>query len=277
MINTQRILFPSLVGILLFVFVAGLDAQEVSLEPGCKDPNHTGVIRGQVINDSTGLPAPRHGVVIQGREVCLASPDSTASFEVRNVPPGHYELSVGDLSIRIFKPIPVTVAGDTVYVEVRVEPYNVVADCEEMSECISLLEPRLETELPENVDPLIEVGLRTGIAVAIARRYGHPDDVPCIVGATPQLLEALRPAAPAATDASECENQGEPLRELLYHTPSGRRGFWVSFNPIERSEDEALGGMSFGFGNLAALGHECSYRRTGDGWRLVSCRIVWVS
>jgi hypothetical protein len=206
------------------------------------------------------------------------SSDSSGTFSFQHVPPGSYTIETGGLSSAIFTPIPITVDGDTTTLTLRLEAYDVVSDCRSMPRCMPLLQPRLETELPKNLDPLTEVGLRTGIAVAMARRYGHPDHVPCIVGATPELLEVLRQVAPAATDANECEYRGErPNRELLYHAPSGRRAFRVSFNPIERSEDEALGGLSVGFGPLAGLGQDCSYRRSADGWRLVSCRIVWVS
>ena len=194
-----------------------------------------------------------------------------------HVPPGSYALEVGSLTSAIFTPVPITVSGDTISLTLRLQGYDVVSDCSSMPRCAPLLEPRAEADLPEDVDLLVEVGLRTGIGVAIARHYGHPDHVPCIRGSTPQLLGVLRQSAPAAADANECEYQGERLRELLIHIPSGRRAFSVSFNVIERGEDRALGGLSVGYGPLAGLGQQCSYRRTENGWRLVSCRIVWVS
>jgi len=252
-------------------------AQEVAPpELGCPPSQETGVVQGTVINHKQE-PVQR-GVSLEGPATCLTTSDSSGSFSFQHVPSGSYTIETGALGSAIFTPIPITVDGDTTTLTLRLEAYDVVSDCRSMPRCMPLLQPRLAAELPENVDPLIEAGLRTGIAVAIARRYGHPDHVPCIVGATPQLLEVLRQVAPAATDANECEYRGERrTTELLYHTPSGRRAFRVSFNPMERSEEEALGGLSVGFGRLAGLGLDCSYRRTADGWRLISCRIVWVS
>jgi hypothetical protein len=252
-------------------------AQEVSPpELGCSPSRETGVVQGTVINEIQ-MPVER-GVILEGPATCFVTSDSLGSFSFQYVPAGSYTIETGALGSAIFTPIPINVDGDTTTLTLRLEAYDVVSDCRSMPRCMPLLQPRLESELPENVDPLTEAGLRTGIAVAMARRYGHPDHVPCIVGATPELLEVLRHVAPAATDANECEYRGErPSRELLYHAPSGRRAFRVSFNPIERSEDEALGGLSVGFGRLAGLGHDCSYRRSADGWRLVSCRIVWIS
>ena len=252
-------------------------AQDVaSPELGCNPSRETGVIQGMVISEQQ-RPV-HHGVILEGPATCFTTSDSLGKFSFQHVPPGSYTIEVGSLTSAIFTPVPLTVDGDTTTLTVQLEAYDVVSHCRSMPRCIPFLESRPETELPDNVDPLIEAGLRTGIAVAIARRYGHPDQVPCIVGATPQLLEVLRQAAPAATDASECEYQGErATRKRIFHAPSGRRAFRVSFNPIERSEREALGDLSVSFGSLAGLGQRCSYRRAAVGWRLVSCRIIWAS
>ena len=250
--------------------------QEVAApELGCTPSEETGVVQGRVINHKQ-VPV-RRGVLLEGPTTCFVSSDSAGMFSFEHVPPGSYTVEVGSLTSAIFTPLPIAVAGDTTTLTLRLEAYDVVSDCRSMPRCAPLLDPRAEADLPENVDPLVEAGLRTGIGVAIARHYVHPEHVPCIVGATPHLLEALRQVAPAAVDASECEYQGERLRELLYHTQSERRAFRVSFNPTERSEEDALGDLSVGFGSLAGLGQQCSYRRTGAGWRLVSCRITWVS
>ena len=244
-------------------------------ELGCAPSQETGVVRGTVINEKQ-KPVSR-GVVLQGPMTCFMTSDSSGKFSFEHVPPGSYTIEVGFLTSAIFTPLPIVVAGDTTTLTLRFEASDVVSDCRSMPRCAPLLEPRAEGDLPEDVDPLVEVGLRTGIGVAIARHYGHPEHVPCIRGSNPQLLEVLNQSAPAAADAKECEYQGERLRALLHHIPSGRRAFAVSFNVIEREGDHALGALSVGYGPLAGLGHACSYRRTEDGWRLVSCRITWDS
>ena len=244
-------------------------------ELGCPPSQATGVVQGTVINEKQ-KPVSR-GVIVEGPVTCFVTSDSLGKFSVKNVPPGSYAVEVGSLTSAIFTPVPITVDGDTTTLTLRLEAYDVVSDCRSMPRCAPLLEPRLEADLPADVDPLVEAGLRTGIGVALARHYGHPEHVPCIRGSTTQLLEVLQRSVPAAADANECEYQGERLRELLHHAPSGRRAFSVSFDVIEREVDHALGGLSVGYGPLAGLGQQCSYRRAEDGWRLVSCRIIWVS
>jgi len=251
-------------------------AQDVAApDLGCAPSQAMGVVQGTVINEKQ-KPVSR-GVVLKGPVSCFVTSDSSGEFIFEHVPPGSYTIEVGSLTSAIFTPLPIIVAGDTATLTLWLQAYDVVSDCRSMPRCAPLLAPRLEADMPEGVDPLVEVGLRTGVGVALARHYGHPEHVPCIRGSTPELLEVLQRSMPAAADANECKYQGERPRELLHHTPSGQRAFSVSFNVIEREGDDALGALSVGYGPLAGLGQHCSYRRAKDGWRLVSCRITWVS
>ena len=244
-------------------------------ELGCAPSQATGVVQGTVINERQ-KPVSR-GVILEGPTTCFVISDSLGKFSFEHVPPGSYTIKAGSLTSVIFTPLAVAVAGDTTTLTLQLEAHDVVSDCRSIPRCAPLLVPRAEADLPEDVDPLVEVGLRTGIGVAIARQYGHPEHVPCIRDSNPQLLEVLRQKAPAAAAANECEYQGERPNVLLHHVPSGRRAFAVSFNVIEREEDDALGALSVGFGPLAGLGQACSYSRTEAGWRLVSCRTTWTS
>lgn len=278
MIVQRRVsgLWPS-TGILFLLHPAVLGAQEASFKPGCMNPAHSGMVKGRVINDSTGLPAPRHGITLRlGNEACFALPDSTASFEVRNVPPGDYQLSVGDLTIRNFTPIPITVATDTVYVEVRVQSYDIVADCEQMPECVVLLTPQPRDGLRPVVDELLETGFRTAIAISIVKGGVSASWVPCVRGASTSILEALRQHFVEVVSDSECDMRSVPdgvLNKRMLHLPSGRSAYRVSFELLEASDHAASGYVSLSVAPLWGSGWSCDYTRGSDGWELGACQL----
>lgn len=255
---------------------AGLGVQEADSRLGCNDPAHTGVVKGQVINDSTDLPAPRHGINLRGPELCFVLPDSMARFELHNVPPGDYELSVGDLWIRRFTPIPITVAVDTVYVDVRVQPYDILADCKQTPACDRLLALRPPDGLPSPVDELLETGFRTAIAISIARGGVPANWVACVRQAEPDMLEALSQQFSEVVSASECDMRpvnDAPLDKRMLHLPSGRPAYAVSFKLLEASDTTASGFVSLSVAPLWGSGWLCDYARGASGWQLTACQL----
>lgn len=255
----------------LLAAAAGTNAQVHQLS--CKPSNDVGVVRGTVTKEDD-LQVD-HGVVLTGPVDCMVRTDSSGFFRFEYVPAGSYELYPLDGASRIFDPITITVAGDTTERSLRLQPFDIVADCLAIGECEPLMRPVSIGELPPTVDPLEEAGFRTGIGAAMGRRYAYPDWVPCLDGAPPDLITVIQRIAPTAVDSSECDLG--PGERVLRHTPTGRHAFRVSFDAEESDGRTATGEMSFSYGLFAGAGWKCEYELGEHGWTLDSCRLAWRS
>src|SRR5437899_3250250 len=160
--------------LLFLVLTQSLPSQETppSLSD-CPRQEHGGVIKGRVLNDSTGRPVHPRGVMLVGT-ACFAITDAAGAFTFQPIRAGQYFVKAGDLGYRRFHPIQVELVSDTtVEVEIRLRPENLLADCLEVSHCRVLLEQPIDTSL-SMTEALRELAFRLTIALTA----GQEDSVP---------------------------------------------------------------------------------------------------
>src|SRR5919108_1435879 len=198
--------YRALQAVAAVLIAAPLYSQDAS-EPRWRDCPHNGrgaLVKGRVINDSTGKPIPRRGVMFVG-VACFAITDSSGEFTFGRVEAGQYYLTAGDLGYRRFRPIRLDLGRDTTAdVTIRLRPANLLADCAEVAHCRDLLAIR-DTLLSLSVDEsLRETALRTTIALTAAETDSVPRWVPCIDDPSPAVLAALQAHIPNAVGVDRC-------------------------------------------------------------------------
>ena len=263
------------------VIVAPLYSQAAP-EPRWRDcPRNSrgALVKGRVINDSTGKPIPRRGVMFVG-VACFALKDSSGEFGFERVEGGQYYLTAGDLGYRRFHPVPLNLAGDTtVDVTIRLRPENLLADCEQVAHCRDLVAIR-DTSSSLSVDEsLRETALRTTIGLTAAETDSAPRWVPCIDDPSPAVLATLQRHIPNAVGLDRC-NVEVRMRSRVAVTVRGTnaeaRLFKVDSIAMD-GDHRAWANTHFYVGPLWAAGWRCAYGRDSGVWKPISCTMTWIS
>jgi len=252
----------------------------------CGPPTEPGgIVRGRLVNDSTGEPVSGRAVLLGGANVewCTALTDSAGRYAFLHVPAGQYELHVGDLGYRRVRPITVTISPDTaisIVVALRAEDW--VADCLEVAHCAELLrveQPPGRYVLSES-EKLREAVFRTSIALAFGQSDSLPSWIPCVDDSSAMVIEQLRTRIPTAAHASQCEmEKGEDLlygrlRDRLTGRPARR--FYIERSTIFPG-DSATVHSAYYAGPTHGIGWRCRYVREPGSWRAIWCGFTWIS
>jgi len=269
-----------------WVCLLGLQASAVAQAPykhlqGCSDAAHAAVVEGQVVSSVTGKGSPRHAVILEGADYCHAMTDSLGGFQFKSVPAGEYRLLVTDLTYARFRPIEFTVsAGETVRLKPEVEPYDIVGDCLDAPACSRVLEPRPEREVAPHLDPLIEAGYRTALAVVWAKPAVPRGWIPCIRDSRPALMAQIRLRVSNAVSSEECEMKTAPdgvPDKRVFHRASDRSAFFLEFRLLDRTETRAEGYITLSVAPLWGAEWQCYYERRTESWVLTNCVLIAVA
>lgn len=245
--------------------------------PRCDTVTVGGTVRGVLVFEPTGQPVAGRGVYA-GAFFCHTVTDANGHFTLRRLPPGTWDLHVGALGYRRFKPVPVVVKADSVtQVRLALQPENMLADCLEQPSCHDLLVPPPHVATDDDSTQLQLGGYR--VAIAFAGSEGRGRVVACIDRAPSAVLAALIRRYRFAVPGSECDSPaGMPLkpRRVVEHG-SGRGGFAVGPSRIEIHGDTAIVHTSYYVDPLWALGWRCRFVRQGGGWEPQWCGMEWIS
>jgi hypothetical protein len=264
----------------VIVFTTPLCSQDAPVPRlrDCPRNNRGALVKGRLINDSTGNPIPTRGVMFDGT-ACFAVTDSTGEFAFERVEPGRYYLKAGDLGYRRFHPVQLDLASDTtVNVTIRLRPEDLLADCEEVAHCRGLLASSDTLSSLSLDEALRETALRTTIALSAAETDSAPLWVPCIDDPSPAVLAALQRHIPNAVGVGACTIDVSPRRRVAV-TARGTNGAARLFkiDNIVIEADRAWSDTHFYVGPLWAAGWRCAYVRDSSAWKPTSCTMTWIS
>ena len=238
-----------------------------------------GIVKGRVLNDSTGNPIPRRGVILVGF-MCIAVTDSNGQFAFQRVRAGEYYLKPGELGYRRFPPVRVDLPSDTTLdIDLRLRPENLLADCQEVPHCRDLLAVRDSGSFLSSDEALRATALRTTIALTAAGEDSAPRWVACIEDSSAAVLRALQRNIPNALGVRDCTvdvkaHQRTAVTARGTNTPA--RLFSIDSITIS-SVDRAWSNTSFYAGPLWAEGWSCAYVREKAVWIPTSCKMTWIS
>jgi carboxypeptidase family protein len=238
-----------------------------------------GVVKGRVLNDSTGKPIPRRGVMLVGF-MCVAVTDSNGEFAFQRVRAGEYYLKPGELGYRRFPPVRVDLASDTTLeIDLLLRPENLLADCQEIPHCRDLLAVRDTDSFLSPDEALRATALRTTIALTAAGEDSAPRWVACIEDSSAAVLLALHRNFPNALGIGECiidVRAHQRTAVTARGTDSPARLFSIDSITIN-GVDRAWSNTHFYAGPLWAEGWSCAYVREDDEWIPTSCKMTWIS
>jgi hypothetical protein len=269
---------PAVAAALIAVPLYAQDAPEPRWRD-CPRNSRGALVKGRVINDSTGKPIPTRGVLLVG-VACFAVTDSSGEFAFERLRAGQYYLKAGDLGYRRFHPIRLDLAGDTtVDVTIRLRPENLLADCEDVAHCRELLSTR-DTASSLSVDEsLRETALRTTIALTAAETDSAPRWVACIDDPSPAVIATLQRHIPNVVAVDGCNIDVKTRRRVavtVRRTNAAARLFKVDGVMVEGA-DRAWSNTHFYVGPLWAAGWRCAYVRESNQWKPTSCSMTWIS
>lgn len=240
-----------------------------------------GTVRGVVVNDSTGAPVPGSYIYLFLTPDCRARTDALGRFVVRGVPPGTHRVETGMSGYRRFVPIDVAVmAGDTTYVELRLEPGGPLDDCRALAACSLLLE---RGSLPADNDDFGFRVVALGTAIGLAWRTVSTDGrwFACVQDEPKVVLETLGDRYSPVADAESCEIGADPSgaqHHRLLHVATTRPAFQLLIEGVVMlSRTRRTVSLGYVFGPHGGAGWDCDFVRTEQGWRATLCIQTWES
>ena len=247
---------------------------------GCFDPENEAAVVGRILGAGVPDIGSRHYALLEGADYCMAVPDSLGRFEFTNVRAGDYRLLVTGASPGL-APIQFSLrAADSITLSAEIEPYDVVGDCSMYRPCREIIEPRPHSALIPDVDPLVEAGFRTAVAVAWTKAGTAWEWVPCFRRTTPPLMAQLRMQLPTAVPAEDCESdwRHSATRDArVIHRASGRPAIILEFRLLDRTENFGEGIVTLSVAPLWGAEWQCYYQRLKAGWQLTSCALRGLS
>ena len=177
--------------------------------------SNRGVLRGQLLDDSTGQPL-RHGVVVLLKSGCRAVAIGDGRFELTGIPLGDDHLEVLPLGYtQRLAPMALSVKrSDWQDLVIRVPRGNRVTDCREMDACAALLRVNVAAERLEDSERLREAALRMNVALLVADGWTLGEFAICIDEPNPRI----------SSGAHVCRPRGRPIERVLHGRESpGRR------------------------------------------------------
>jgi carboxypeptidase family protein len=275
----SRLLFAMATPLTIALSQQSESPKQVSCQRSTRD-SLNGVVRGAILDDSTGKPVPHRGVFLVST-ACTAVTDDFGRFEFVGVPPGVYTFGVAPLGYRRFHPVIVTVGrADTAHVEARLRPENRVADCLEVQECARLLNYAQKDVELDDVESLREAALRTSVAIVVEEGWRLGEFVVCVDEPSPRIRKALATAIPNVVAKSECAlaPQTSANRDpALARTSTNERAVGFSARISKQSDSRATAVLSNYVGPLWAEGWTCEFKRENLAWIATSCRMDWIS
>lgn len=261
---------------------SGLAAQAPVLSTGSCSAPIGGTIVGQIVSDSTGMPV-RGTEAGVAEPACAAVPDSAGRFVLAHVPAGVRNVHAatprmhGHTTLRVRE-------GDTVRVEVRVWPDDLVRDCAHDVHCAPLLAPPPAQAVQGISDDarLREAADRTTIVLAgVLGEMLRRGWVPCLAEPDARVRNLVRARFPNLVRSTACGmrtgNDTLSYRPHMRHLPSGRPAFVAGVDSTTRDGDHAVVRSHYLVGPLWAEGWECRFDRVGSDWIPRSCEQVWIS
>jgi hypothetical protein len=234
------------------------------------------------VADSTGRAVDSRGVFLVGTD-CFSVTNGVGEFTFHGVRPGLYQVGIAPLGYRRHPPVPVFVQHGAVadVGTIRLQPENLVADCMDVDRCMALL--RTDSAPVAHLsdeERLLEVVLRTSVALANLSWSTEPSRVPCVPDSNQAVFAALQRRIPdLAPDTACAYPTGQPLRSSpsRLHMRSGRPAFEVLVAGIERDEAVATTRSSYSVGPQHAAGWVCRFAQEGESWTPLWCKLEWIS
>jgi hypothetical protein len=238
-----------------------------------------------LIADSAGIRVSR-GVFVR-QYVCSNISDEQGRFRITGIPPGFYEVTIGDIGVRHVPPVRVRVGPDSVSrVDIHLRPENLVLDCVEVSSCATIIAPIDATVAASMTaeEQLLEMAMRTTIAVSIVNLSGdRRPGAYCLEGQRdqplpPRVFAAVKSRIPIARAPHECTvAPTDNARRSELRTPDGQWAWRFMVQAQSESDTAASMDGSFHVGPLWAGGWRCRLVRESGRWRPTTCAMTWIS
>ncbi len=272
----------------MLTIVAGANAQVRTRIPTCgRDSTGLGRIAGLLIADSAGISLTRGVTVSTPTTTCVGMSGPTGAYRITGLPPGEYEVSIGDLWINYVPRVTVRVlAESTATIDFHMKPENRVQECMAVAECARMLTPPPAATLEKltEVERIREVAARTGMMLtrrpaALWQTPGTPY-IFCIGSTSADntmseaTVAAVRERFPTVRPITGCERAPVTGRGggVVKAVGSDEKAMMILVTTITITGDIATVN-----GGIQGSGWECTFKRNGTAWIPQKCRTTGVS
>ena len=246
--------------------------------------SNRGVLRGQLLDDSTGQPL-RHGVVVLLKSGCRAVAIGDGRFELTGIPLGDDHLEVLPLGYtQRLAPMAVSVKrSDWQDLVIRVPRGNRVTDCREMDACAALLRVNVAAERLEDSERLREAALRMNVALLVADGWTLGEFAICIDEPNPRIRAALMFVVPGVVPSSECSmaekapGAGRAPTPNLAHDPTGLKAARLRTATTRQPDGRVSAQLSSFVGPRGGKSWRCDFVNVDRIWTATSCRLDSIS